>query len=95
METFQANAAFIGLVLLVVVAVVLTWCLIDALWTEREARQERRRAQIEAELDARSERLRQTILSLADDLASDRDEASKALTRAMFLTTGRIDDPRP
>jgi cytochrome c biogenesis protein ResB len=94
METFQANAAFIGLALLVVVAVVLTWCLIDALWTEWEARQERRRAQIEAELDAQSERLRQTILSLAEDLATDRDEASKALTRAMFLTNSRNDTSR-
>jgi len=34
------------------------------------------------------------FLSLAEDLASDRDEASKALTRAMFLTTGHRDEPR-
>ena len=27
-------------------------------------------------------------------LATERDEASKALTRAMFLTTGRTDLPR-
>jgi hypothetical protein len=94
MDASQGNPAFIGLLLLVVVAVVVTWCLIDALWAEREARQERRRAQIEAELDATSERLRQTILSLADDLASDRDDAAKALTRAMFLLTDHNDTPR-
>lgn len=94
MDVIQANAAFIGLVLFIVVAVSVTWCLFEALWAECEARQERRRTQIEAELDETSERLRQTILSLADDLSSDRDEASKALTKAMFLTAGRIDDPR-
>lgn len=94
MEAFQANAAFIGLVLLLVVAAFLTWCLYEVLWAEYEAWREHRRARIEAELDARSERLRRTILSLADDLACDRDEASKALTRAMFLMTDHNDTPR-
>ncbi|WP_282857224.1 hypothetical protein [Pseudoclavibacter helvolus] len=49
---------------------------------------------IEAELDARAERMRATILSLADDLASERDDASRELTRAMFLTTGRTPEPK-
>jgi hypothetical protein len=95
MEVDQVIAAFIGVVLLLVATAFLTWCLFEVLRAEREAWQERRHARVDAELDATSERLRHTILSLADDLASDRDEAAKALTRAMFLTTGRIDDPRP
>lgn len=94
MEVVQVIAAFIGVVLLLVVAAFMTWCLFEVLWAECEAWQERRRARVDAELDAPSERLRRTILSLADDLASDRDEASKALTRAMFMTTGRSDEPR-
>ncbi|PPF44869.1 hypothetical protein C5B85_09020 [Pseudoclavibacter sp. AY1F1] len=49
---------------------------------------------IEAELDARAERMRATILSLADDLASERDDASRELTRAMFLATGRTPEPK-
>lgn len=53
-----------------------------------------RTARIEAELDARAEQVRATILSLADDLASERDEASRELTRAMFLTTGHTPKPR-
>lgn len=94
MEVLLEIATFIGGVLLLAVAAFLTWCLIGVLWSEYEAWLERRCARIEAELDARSERLRRTILSLADDLACDRDEASKALTRAMFLTTRRNDTPR-
>lgn len=53
-----------------------------------------RAKRIEAELDARAERMRATILSLADDLASERDEASRELTRAMFLATGRVPKPK-
>ncbi len=48
----------------------------------------RRIARIEAELDAKSEQLRRTILNLAEQLAADRDEASKAMTRRAFLTSG-------
>lgn len=94
MDVLQAVAAAISVILLGVAAAFLTWFVIEVLWAEYEAWRERRHARIEAELDARSERLRRTILSLAEDLASDRDEASKALTRAMFLTTGHRDEPR-
>lgn len=94
MEFVSAIATLAGVVLLVAVAAFVAWCVFDVLWDEYEAWQERRRARIEAELNAKSEQLRQTILSLADDIATDRDEASKALTRAMFLTTGRTDLPR-
>lgn len=94
MEAVAAIATASGVVLLVAIAAFVALCVVEVLWDEYGAWQERRRARIEAELDAKSERLRQTILSLADDLAADRDEASKALTRAMFLTTGRTDLPR-
>ena len=94
MNILQTVAPVISIILLGVAAVFLTWFVIKVLWVEYEALRERRRAQIEAELDATSERLRRTILSLAEDLASDRDEASKALTRAMFLTTGHRSEPR-
>lgn len=94
MEAVAAIATVAGVALLVAVTALVVWCVSEALWDEYEAWQERRRARVEAELDAKSEQLRQTILSLADDLATDRDEASKALTRAMFLTTGRTDLPR-
>ena len=53
-----------------------------------------RTARIEEELDARAKQVRATILSLADDLASERDEASRELTRAMFLATGRVPKPK-
>lgn len=94
MEFLAAVAALAGVVLLVAVSAFVARYMFDVLWDEYEAWQERRRTRIEAELDAKSEQLRQTILSLADDLATDRDEASKALTRAMFLRTGRTDLPR-
>ncbi|GAB2651508.1 hypothetical protein GCM10027169_16280 [Gordonia jinhuaensis] len=94
MESLAAIAVASGVVLLVAITAFVALCVVEVLWDEYEAWQERRRARIEAELDAKSEQLRQTILSLADDLAADHDEASKALTRAMFLTTGRTDLPR-
>lgn len=94
MESLAAIAVASGVVLLVAITAFVALCVVEVLWDKYEAWQERRRARIEAELDAKSEQLRQTILSLADDLAADRDEASKALTRAMFLTTGRTDLPR-
>ncbi|RRJ85682.1 hypothetical protein EG850_12225 [Gulosibacter macacae] len=52
------------------------------------ARRRRRIARIEAELDAKAAELRRTILALADQLAAERDEASRAMTRAAFLASG-------
>ncbi|MDU4922670.1 recombinase zinc beta ribbon domain-containing protein [Dermabacter sp.] len=62
MEFVLLIAAFAGVVLLVAVAVLVAWCVFDVLWDEYVAWQERRRTRIEAELDAKSEQLRQTIL---------------------------------
>lgn len=78
----------------VAAAVVAVWYICEALLLEYEEWRARRRGRIEAELEAKSEQLRQTILSLAEDLASDREDASRQLTRAMFLTTGRNAPPR-
>lgn len=78
-----------GAAVLVVAGLVLVWALLVVLGEAYEEWRKRRRARFEAELNAKSEQLRRTILSLAEDLAADRDEASRALTRAMFLSTGR------
>lgn len=55
-----------------------------------EAWQHRQQAKAEKHLDEQSEEMRQTILSLAESFAADKDEADRAMTRAMFLTTGRV-----
>lgn len=61
--------------------------------TIAERRGQRRRAQIarvEADLDAAEEDLRLAVLALAEQLAADRDEASRALTRAAYLSDGTL-----
>lgn len=60
----------------------------------REYHRRRRIARIEAELDAKSEELRRTILGLAEQLAVDRDEASQQMTRAAYLASGVTTPPR-
>lgn len=84
-------AAFLatGLCLWVVVTLVVVF-VIDTYDDWKAART----ARIEEELDARAKQVRATILSLADDLASERDEASRELARAMFLTTGHTPEPK-
>lgn len=66
--------------------------LVFAVWRGGEAlmgwiaeRRQRRIARIEAELDRESERLRSTILSLAEQLGADAHEARKALIRESYL----------
>ncbi|MBC9944187.1 hypothetical protein ICL81_06625 [Leucobacter sp. cx-328] len=56
----------------------------------RQSRHQRKLARIEEDLDDAQEELRHTILELAEQLAVDRDEASRALTRAAYLTSGTI-----
>lgn len=90
-----AQIALAGLVIVfVTVAAVAAWCVFEVLHEQSIEWRQRRLARIEAELDQKSERLRSTILGLAEDLAADRDEASRALTKAMFLTTGTNKPPR-
>lgn len=93
MEFWQALDPIVGALLLTVALIVIVAAFvsigIDCIEEWREARAQR----IDAELDARAEQVRATVLSLADGLASDRDEASRELTRAMFLTTGQTPTP--
>jgi F0F1-type ATP synthase membrane subunit b/b' len=88
-----ATSVFVAIVL-VAAACILVWALIDLASDLCADWRERRAARIEAELDAKSEQLRKTILELAEELAQDRDEASRQLTRAMFLTIGHT-APKP
>lgn len=87
----QSTATVSDVLLPVALAIIAAWFLLWILIDVHEERDAQRKARIEVELDAKAEQLRQTILSLADDLAAERDDASRALTRAMFLTTGRTD----
>ena len=90
-----AQIALAGLLIILVTFVaVVAWCVFEVLYEQFIEWRQRRLARIEAELDQKSERLRSTILGLAEDLAADRDEASRALTKAMFLTTGTSRPPR-
>lgn len=90
-----AQIALAGLVIVfITIAAVAAWCVFEELYEQIIEWRQRRLARIEAELDQKSERLRSTILGLAEDLAADRDEASRALTKAMFLTTGTNRPPR-
>lgn len=86
---------FASMIILLIAGLVVAWCLLTVAGEVYEEWRKRRRARIEAELNAKAEQLRRTILSLADELAADREEASKALTRAMFITGGRTPSARP
>ncbi|QZY52865.1 hypothetical protein [Leucobacter tenebrionis] len=60
--------------------------LIESIRDRLERRRQRRIARIEAELDEKQERLRQAIFSLATQLAAERDEASRQMTRQARLS---------
>ena len=60
-------------------------------WLQRRHR--RRIAQIEAELDAKSEQLRQTILAIAEQLAAERDDTSQRMAQAAHLTARQSASP--
>lgn len=45
-------------------------------------------ARIEAELDAKARELRRTIYSLAEQLAAERDDVSRQMTRTAYLASG-------
>jgi hypothetical protein len=73
-----------GIVAIVLLALTLYLVLVFLL-DEIARRRQRRLARIEAELDAKSEQLRRTILSLAEQLAADRDQTAREMTRQAFL----------
>lgn len=54
-------------------------------WLQRRHR--RRIARIEAELDAKSEQLRRTVLAIAEQLAAERDDTAQRMAHAAQLTT--------
>lgn len=64
--------------------------LFDVCVVWKKSRQRQRIARIEADLDRAQDELQQTILALAEQLAADRDEASRALTRAAYLSSGQV-----
>ena len=91
MEPVQVAALVVVIVLCMALGGLITLLLLALVESACEASQQRKHAKVEQELDAQSEEMRQSILSLAESLAADRDEAAKAMTRAMFITTGRVE----
>lgn len=64
-----AQIALAGLLIILVTFVaVVAWCVFEVLHEQFIEWRQRRLARIEAELDQKSERLRSTILGLAEDL---------------------------
>lgn len=76
------------------VSLLLIQTLIESITYSIKQRRQRRIARIEAELDAKQEQLRRTILSLAQQLAAERDETSRQMARAAFLTSGKTPPTR-
>lgn len=79
--------------LLVIAALVLYFVVVWAVEGTIELRnryRQRRMDRYEADADAQSERLRETIYGLSARISEDRDEASREMTRVAFLTTGRV-----
>ena len=83
----------LGMMLFTVLVTVVAALVITGVADEVESWKARRRARIEADLDRTQEELRQTILQIADGLASDRDETSRQMMQAAFLETGQTPDP--
>lgn len=80
---------FAGLALLAPGIVLFIHLLVEAATAWFARRRQARVAAIEAELDRKQEQLRRTILSLAEQLATERDEVSREMTRQAFLTSGK------
>lgn len=81
--------ALAGLALLALGIVLFVQLLVEAATAWLERRRQARIATIEAELDRKQEHLRRTILSLAEQLAAERDEASREMARQAFLASGK------
>lgn len=78
-----------GLTLLTLALVLIAQLLIEGATAWFARRRQARIGAIEAELDRKQEQLRRTILSLADQLAAERDEVSRELARQAFLASGK------
>lgn len=79
-----------GLTLLALGIVLFVQLLVEAATAWFARRRQARIAAIEAELNRKQEQLRRTILSLAQQLATERDQVSREMTRQAFLTSGKI-----
>jgi len=75
-----------GLTLLALGIVLFVQFLVEAVTDWFARRRQARIAAIEAELDAKQAELRRTILSLATQLAAERDEVSREMARQASLT---------
>lgn len=90
MSPEQIGALVLMLIACMVLGGLITLLLSAFIEYSCEAWEHRQPAKAEKRLDEQSEEMRQTILSLAESLAADKDEASRAMARAIFLTTGQI-----
>ncbi|SER96025.1 hypothetical protein SAMN05443377_12243 [Propionibacterium cyclohexanicum] len=81
--------ALAGLTLLALGIILFAQLLIEAATAWFVHRRQARIAAIEAELDRKQEQLRRTILSLAQQLAAERDEASREMARQAILASGK------
>lgn len=87
-------AQALDVVALIVLALIVVSLLITAAVDEIKDRKRHRRARLEADLDRKQEELRRTILRVAEGLAADRDEASRQMARAAFLSSGQLPGSR-
>ena len=88
-HTLGIGSCFLAVTLLSLALCFLINALVEGVGWWVAERRRRRIAQIDAELDAKSEQLRRTILSLAEQLAAEQGEASRQMIRAAFLVTGK------
>ena len=86
----QSAALFLLIAFSIILGMIFTVILFGSYSLFWDAREQHQQAKSEVELDRQSDEVRQTILSLAESLAADKDEMSKAMARALFLTTGRV-----
>ncbi len=91
MISIQALAA----VTLAVLLALFTVLIIGVFADEVERWKARRRSRVEADLDRQQQELRQTILRIAEELANERNEASREMLRAAFLADGQAPDSSP
>ena len=89
-------AVILALLALPVLALVglLGWSIDIVIWMKDKfvQRRERKRDQIEAELDRTQARLHATILQLATELHGDAQDARKAMIQASFETSRQSDE---
>jgi hypothetical protein len=91
MDAGQVASTQLLIIASVGLGMLLTFLLFGVYLAVCEYWQQREHQHAEDELDRQSKEVRQTILSLAESLATDKDEAATAMARASFLATGRME----